>query len=78
MLCARFKMMIESFVRWWVLGSFSMIPHVFSVFSIGFGFNVCCVCVFVCSVLSWCLLNDIKVRVLKAKRKIEQRSQFGF
>ncbi len=46
MLCARLKIMIESFVRWWVLGNFSMIPLVFLVFSIDYGFNVRCVCVF--------------------------------
>jgi hypothetical protein len=74
-------MMIESFVSWWVLGNFSMIPHVFLVFSIDSGFNVCCVCVFnvfVYSVKMVSIKKSLKVCVLKAKRKMEQSSQSIF
>jgi hypothetical protein len=81
MLCARLKMMIESFVRRWVLGNFSMIPHVFLMFSIDYGFNVCCVCVFnvfVCSVLSWCLLKKIKSLCAESQKEDGTKESVGF
>jgi hypothetical protein len=44
-LCATLKMIIESFIRWRVLGNFFMIPHVFLVLSIGFWVQcLLCVC----------------------------------